>query len=74
MTNTWIIRIVLWQGTQQTEHYAESYDQAMAIVDKFHRNAFDPQFFDREGNELVDCGAGFCTEAEAAKPNPILTA
>lgn len=67
------IKIVVWAGTIQKEFFADSYAEAKAIVDKHHNNSYDPQFYDSEGNTLVDTGFGLCTEEEAAKSSPTLT-
>lgn len=57
------IKVVLWHGTTQEEHFAANYQEAMAIVDERHSNAYDPSFYDAEtGEQLHDFGHGLCTE------------
>lgn len=70
----WNVKVTVWNGTRQQEHFATGYAEAMKIVEKYHSNAYSPRFEDRDGNDLVDCGSGLCTEEEAAKPSPTMTA
>jgi hypothetical protein len=59
-SKNWKIKITVWAGTSQKECFAQSYEEAMKIVEKYHRNSYDPVFEDRNGNTLVDCGHCFC--------------
>ena len=57
----WTIEVVVWEGNAQREYFASSYAGAQKIVDERHRNAYDPRFYNREGERLVDNGQHLVT-------------
>ena len=58
------IRVVLWHGTTQETHLADSYAAAIDLVDERHHNAHEPAFYDAStGERLYDGGYGLATEA-----------
>ena len=50
---SWLVRVVVWQGTVQQEYFASTCRGVVAIVRQCHQNTYPPAFFDRTGRELV---------------------
>ena len=61
-SKAWTIRVVVWAGTVQREFFTATHVGAMAIVDRHHRNAYDPKFYDRDGTQLHDLGCTLVAE------------
>lgn len=59
----YVARIVLWAGTMEQEFYADSYNQALKIVDEYHRNSSSPTYFSEDGEQMFDNGQYFETES-----------
>ena len=58
-----LVRVVYWTGTTQKEKEVSSYREAMKLIDREHRNAYGPAFYEiSTGRELFDDGNGLCVE------------
>lgn len=63
MTTTNLVKVVYWAGTTQREREVSSYAEAMELIDREHRNAYDPRFYEiATGKQLFDDGNGLCVE------------
>lgn len=58
-----LVKVVYWAGTTQREAEVSSYSEAMALIEREHRNAYDPAFYElATGKKLFDDGNGLCVE------------
>lgn len=53
------ITVRYWRGTTQFEDKADTYEAAQQIAAR-NNNAYGPTFWDENGEQLHDDGAGLC--------------
>jgi hypothetical protein len=68
------IEVTYWAGTTQKTKTVNSYAAAQRLVNREHRNSFDPCFATADGETLIDTGSYFVTQNEASKVNPMVYA
>lgn len=61
-----LVKVVYWAGTTQREKEVSSYREAMDLIDREHRNAHDPAFYEiATGRELFEDDNGLCVEDQS---------